>query len=144
MADRPDADTLAAWQALLGAHAGLTGALDRELRERHDLTIEQYDVLVQLQAHDGRLRMGRLADALLFTRWSCTRLVDRLSDAGLVEREPDPVDGRGRVAVLTRQGRARLRRAAATHLAGIQREFGDRLAPGEASMLAEVLGRLSG
>ena len=143
MPRRPSPDVLDAWRSLLRVHATATTALDADLRRDHGLPIEQYDVLVQLAEHGGRLRMHELADATLFTRSSCTRLVDRLRDRGLVTREPDPEDRRGRFAVLTTEGRDALRRAARTHLAGIDGLLGPRLTTDDAATLAEVLGRLA-
>lgn len=142
-ATRPDEESLAAWRALLSVHALATSRLDAELREAHDIPIEWYDVLVQLHEHGGRLRMSELADAALFSRSNCTRIVDRMVRDGLVAREPDPDDRRGRHAVVTGEGRALLRRAGRTHLAGIRREFADRLRGDEAATLARILGRLA-
>lgn len=120
----PDADTLDAWRSLLEAHRRVTDALDADLRHEHGLSLEWYDVLFQLHDHGGRLRMNELADELLVSRSNCTRLVDRMSRAGLVERIDDPDDGRGRHAVLTAEGRRRFRRAARTHLDGIETYVG--------------------
>ncbi|MFN8051876.1 MAG: MarR family transcriptional regulator [Acidimicrobiales bacterium] len=114
---------LDAWRAFLETHAVVTAVLDTELRAAHGLPLTHYDVLVQLSEAGGRLRMSELADAVLLTRSNCTRLVDRLVTDGLVTREPDPTDARARWAVMTEDGRRRLRAAAPTHLAGIERHF---------------------
>ena len=116
---RPTDDDLATWRSFLRVHRRLGERLDLELRERHDLPLEWYDVLLQLSEAGGRLRMGALADAVLISAPNCTRLVDRMVGAGLVARVVDPGDARARLAVLTPEGRTRLRRAAPTHLAGI-------------------------
>lgn len=121
---RPDETTLEAWRALLRAHVHVTSALDAELRRDHGLPLEWYDVLLQLHDHGGRLRMHELADALLVSRSNCTRLVDRMEREGLVDREVDPDDARGRLAALTAEGRRRFRRAAPGHLDGIARHVG--------------------
>ncbi|MEQ8718146.1 MAG: MarR family transcriptional regulator [Acidimicrobiales bacterium] len=139
---RPDPATLTAWRSLLEAHRGATTALDEELRAAHDLPLEWYDVLFQLHEHGGRLRMGDLADRLLVSRSNCTRLVDRMDRAGLVAREDDPGDRRGRLAVLTPAGRRRFRRAAPTHLAGIARHIGAPLAA--IGTAPDILGRALG
>lgn len=139
---RPDASTLTAWRAFLEAHRRVTTALDDELQAAHDLPLEWYDVLFQLNEHGGRLRMNDLASRVLVSRSNCTRLVDRMSRAGLLVREADPGDRRGRLAVLTASGRRRFRRAAPTHLAGIARHIG---APLDAiGMHPDVLGRALG
>jgi DNA-binding MarR family transcriptional regulator len=122
--DRPSPAGLAAWEGFLRTHLTLTRRLDGELVERHGLPLAWYDVLVQLHDAGGEATMGELATRLLIGPSTCTRVVGRMADAGLVERRIDPVDARVRHAVLTRAGTARLREAAVTHLRGVQRHFG--------------------
>ncbi len=141
---RPSAEALDAWWRLLDVHHRLTRTLDAELRERHGFGLDWYDVLVQLSEAGGRLRMHELADATLFSRSDVTRLVTRLQNAGLVAREQDGEDRRGVHAVLTPAGRAALRRAAVTHLAGIQAHFAGGLRAGDARRLAAILTRIAG
>lgn len=134
---------MTAWRQFLHVHALMVERLDAELRERHGIPLDWYDVLVQLQAAGGDRTMTDLADALLIvTPSSCTRLVDRLVAAGLVRREVDALDGRVKHAVITSEGRALLRRAAPTHLAGIRRWFADQLEPGEAAHMAASYTRM--
>ncbi|MGI9579313.1 MAG: MarR family winged helix-turn-helix transcriptional regulator [Microthrixaceae bacterium] len=141
--DRPDATAMAAWRALLRYHALATQTLDSELREEHGIPIEWYDVLVQLSEHGGRMRMSAVAEATLFSRANCTRIVDRMERKALVSREVDPQDHRGRIACLTPEGRRLLRSAARTHLRGIQHVFGEGITSSEARKMASVLDRLS-
>jgi DNA-binding MarR family transcriptional regulator len=140
---RPSADTMLAWRALLRAFTTVTSALDRELRATHDLPLEWYDVLLQLVEHGGRLQMHDLADQLLISPSNCTRLIDRMERNDLVRREVDTDDKRVRWAILTNEGRRRQRRAAPSHLAGIERHVGSVLAPGEAAVMAAALARLT-
>jgi DNA-binding MarR family transcriptional regulator len=140
---RPNDDVIAAWRLLLRTYQRLTDELDGELRRRHGLGLAWYDVLYQLHEAGGRLRMHELAAATLFSRTDCTRIVDRMERAGLVTREPAEEDGRGVYAVLTALGRSRFRRAAASHLDGIQRWFGAHLSVDEARSMATVLQRMA-
>ncbi|MDN5859274.1 MAG: MarR family transcriptional regulator [Pseudonocardia sp.] len=120
----PRADELVSWRWFLRAHATITRALENELEAEQRLSLASYDVLVQLaEAPDRRLRMTELADAVLLSRSGVTRLVDRLERVGLVARCPVESDGRGVAARLTDAGLARVRVAARTHLAGVQRHF---------------------
>jgi DNA-binding MarR family transcriptional regulator len=121
----------------------LTARLDDELRSSTGMTLEEYDVLVQLaQSDERRLRMSALADALLIARSSCTRLVARLVDEGWVEREADPADGRVVWVALTAAGRAALWRAAIVHLAGIDEHFARHLQRDDATRLGALVDRL--
>jgi DNA-binding MarR family transcriptional regulator len=121
---RPSHDGLAAWNGFLRVHQALVAELDRELVEQHDLPLAWYDVLVQLQSAGRELTMGEVAERLLISPSTCTRVVDRMVGAGLVDRRPDAADARIRHVSLTAAGRARLRVAAVTHLDGIERRFG--------------------
>jgi DNA-binding MarR family transcriptional regulator len=137
---RPSEETIEAWRRLLQVHQRLTVEMDAELRRDHDLRLDWYDVLFQLSVGGGRMRMYQLADATLFSRTDCTRIVDRMAGEGLVRRERADDDARGVYAVLTSEGRALLRRAARTHLEGIQRLFGTHMTSEEAEAMAATLG----
>ncbi len=134
---------MAAWQRFLRAHLVLVERLDRELIERHELPLAWYDVLVQLHEAGGSSTMGALADRLLISPSTCTRVVERMSAAGLVERRIGEPDGRVRLAVLTASGRAKFKRAAVTHLAGIQRYFGAHLTDDMANQMAALLAEVT-
>ncbi len=134
---------MAAWRAFLTAHARLTDVLARELREREDLPLTWYDVLVHLSEADGhRLRMQELAGRVLLSKSGLTRLIDRMEQAGLVTRYPCTDDRRGTYAQMTDEGYATIRRTAPTHLAGIAEHFGALLDDGEAEVLEETLTRV--
>ena len=118
--------------------------LEGELRAGHDLTLSEYEVLMNLgQAEGGRLRMGELARRLLVTAGGVTRLADRLEEAGLLCREPCPDDRRSIELVLTPEGRRRLRAAARDHLRGIDEHFARHLSDDESDTLAGLLARVA-
>jgi DNA-binding MarR family transcriptional regulator len=136
---------LRAWQALLHAHHDIVQALDRELRDGHGVTFAEYDVLLRLgRSPERALRMSDLAERVLLSPSGVTRLVDRLSARGLVERQADPNDARVALASLTTEGSRVLRLAARTHLRGIREHFTSRLTEtqlrGVAAGLEEVAG----
>ncbi len=134
---------LGAWRGFLRAHVELVRTLDAELRARHGLPLAWYDVLVVLDDAPGRrLRMADLSAAVLLTPSGVTRLVDRMSAAGLVRREPCPSDGRGSFAVATGEGVARLDEARVTHRAGVRRLFLDAFRPHELASLEDLWTRL--
>jgi DNA-binding MarR family transcriptional regulator len=57
-------------------------------------------------AGEGPLRVSDLARREAMTQPGVTLLVNRLSDAGLAERVPDPTDGRAALVRITDSGRA--------------------------------------
>jgi len=68
-----------------------------------DMTVAQAATLEALT--DRELRLGELGQRLGITPSTLTRNLARLEDRGLVERGPDPVDGRSQRVRLTEAGR---------------------------------------
>ena len=118
-----DEAEMEAWQAFLRASIRLMERLDTELGG-HGVSLADYEILVHLSGETtGELRMTELAARTLVSRSGLTRRLDRLVDAGLVERRSCPTDRRGVYAVLTPAGRTRLEQAAPTHVEGVRRHF---------------------
>jgi DNA-binding MarR family transcriptional regulator len=76
----------------------------KELMRQHGITLAQYGVLRNLADPDG-LRLSDLSGRLVCTNSNVTRLIDCLSQQGLVERIEDRADRRVTRARLTSQGR---------------------------------------
>ncbi len=142
MAGRPDPERLAVWRAFLEAHASLTHQLEQELEEERGLPLTWYGVLLHLHEAGGQLRMNELAERVLLHKSSLTRAVDRMEEAGLVERIACPSDGRSRYAVITEEGRRTLRWAAPVHLRGVQRHFASHLTDSDVVALTRVFAKL--
>ena len=131
-----------AWASVLRVHAAVVPRLERELAAV-GMPLSWYDVLLELNsAPDRRLRMTELGARAVLSRERVSRVVDELERAGLVRRERNPDDGRSLLAVITDEGRARLRAAAPTYLAGIERHFGAHLDAEEARAVATALFRV--
>ena len=136
---------LRAWQALLHAHHDVVGTLDRELKEEHDLSFSEYDVLLRLaRAHGRKLRMSDLAERVLLSPSGLTRLVDRLEGMRLVKRDVDASDGRVALASLTDKGLRNLKAAARSHLRGIRQHFTGRLSETQLRNVASALESIAG
>ena len=134
---------LAVWRTFLRAHASLSRRLEHDLLVEHELPLASYDVLVQLtEAPQRRMRMTDLAERVLLSRSGLTRLVDRMAAEGLVERQSCPSDARGTFTVITEAGLARLRKAAPTHLRGIEEYVSRRFDAAELDVLGALLARL--
>lgn len=117
-----DADQQRSWRAYLVGTTLLTDRLDRDLRELHDLSMPEYEILVRLsESPSRRMRMAELAGSISHSRSRVTHTVSRLEKDGLVERSACVSDGRGVEAVLTAEGFARLEEAAPTHVEGVRR-----------------------
>lgn len=143
--ERLSGNELRAWQALLHAYHDVVRTLDREMQDEHELTLADYDVLLRLApAPNKALRMSDLAERVLMSPSGTTRLVDRLTKRGLVERQEDPADGRVAMAHLTEAGARHLRRAAKTHLRGIREHFTGRLSETQLRQVADGLETITG
>ena len=128
-----------AWRALLQAHATLIRQLDTDLKEHTGLHLADFDVLAQLAAADGELRMTELAARTLISRSGLTRRVARLVDDGLVRRANAADDGRGVIVTLTGAGVARLTETVPVHLRGVSKLFVERLDDHELAVLETAL-----
>jgi DNA-binding MarR family transcriptional regulator len=114
---------LGAWQAFLRAHATLMRELGTELSTKVNMPLGDFDVLAQLTAAGGELRVTDLAIRVFSSRSALTRRLDRMLDEGLVRRSRADADGRGVVVGVTEVGAARLLEALPVHLDGVERLF---------------------
>jgi DNA-binding MarR family transcriptional regulator len=141
--ERPDAIGLAAYRTFITAHAEVIAQIERRLAAAEVIPLTWYDVLIELyEAPDRRLRLHELARAVVLSRSTLTRTVDRLEGAGLLRREPDPTDRRGAFAVLTDKGLEAMRQAWPYYAQGIVDTFTRHLSEDEASVLTEVCARI--
>lgn len=109
------------WQNYLAAALRFHVAMDRGLTDHHQLSVIDLRVLGILgNAAAGAARMGDLADSLAATRHHMTKRIRQLEGRGLVQRESNPADRRGVVAVITDDGRDLKRQAAVTYAKGVR------------------------
>jgi len=99
----PSADTARQelTSALVRASFATTAVLSRVAAE-HDLSLTQLRVLASLR--DRRVRMSELADYLGLDKSTISGLVDRAEKRGLLQRAPNPADGRATDVFLTAEG----------------------------------------
>ena len=131
-----------AWIRLVRARHAVVSRLEADGKAAGALPIEWYDVLWDLERHDGGVRPFELEERLLFAQYNLSRLIDRLVEAGLVRREVCPTDKRGQMLFITDAGR-KARKATWPHYArGMNKHLGDKLTEAEAEKLAALLGKL--
>ena len=134
---------LGAWRALLQAHATLMRRLATDLVEETGLTLGDFDVLAQLAAAGGELRMTDLAARAFSSRSGMTRRIDRLVEEGLVWRANADADARGVVVALTEAGLARLTETVPVHLRGVAKLFVAPLDDEELAVLERALNKVT-
>jgi len=139
----PNSRGVAAWGALLRAHATLMRQLGTDLERQTGLGLGDFDVLAQLAHAGGELRMTELAVRVFTSRSGLTRRVDRLVGEGLLRRVTADVDARGVVVVLTDPGVARLKEALPVHVRGVRDLFIARLNDQELAVLETALDKVT-
>ncbi len=132
-----------AWEALLSAHASLIkefGAQD----VWDELSMREYDVLYTLSKCPEPVRLGELNRHVLLSQPALSRMVDRLVARGLIERKPDPADGRGVLLSLTYAGQVRQREVGRRHARSVARALTDGLSRDELAQLEAICRKLAG
>jgi DNA-binding MarR family transcriptional regulator len=120
------------WRAFLLGSTLLMDRLDRDLRERHDLSLPEYEILVRLSESPNRaLRMAELADSVKNSRSRITHTIARMERAGLVVRRQCASDGRGVFALLTDSGYEKLVDAAPWHVESVRSALIDVVDPAD-------------
>jgi DNA-binding MarR family transcriptional regulator len=111
------AQAMAAVTSIMRAQQILLAALDGLLRP-HGLTFARYEALVLLGfSRRGALPLRVIGERLMVHPTSVTNTIDRLERDGLVQRRPNPRDGRGTLAEITPTGREVMARSTADLMA---------------------------
>ena len=96
--------------SLVRVHQLLLGRIEDLLRP-HGLTFARFEVLRLLAfSRRGVLPVGKVGERLQVHPASVTNAMQRLEDAGLVERSANPADGRSVLATITPAGRSLVER----------------------------------
>ncbi len=123
-------------------HARVTDEIDLVLKSELGIPGSWYEALVEIAFAGGNMRMNEFASETTLTKSGATRFVDRLEEAGLVERTSCPTDRRVFQLSLTAEGR-RVQKAADPHvLRVIEESFGCFLDDDEAGTIYRALHRM--
>jgi DNA-binding MarR family transcriptional regulator len=117
------------------------GIAERAAQVHPELNATSYSLLATL-GEFGPRRAADLAELFAMDKGTVSRVVHQLLELGLVDRSPDPADGRASILSVTDEATRRL-----AHMHELRRElFGERLsdwAPEEIEDLATQLGRFN-
>lgn len=141
---RPDLDVSP--MGIIGRMSRLSRFLERSIAAvltRYGLNEPQFAVLAALRraGPPHTLSPTDLYNGLLVSSGAMTNRLERLAAAGLVERVPDPGDGRSLLVALTDKGQRVINEAVAAHTANEHRLLSS-LTAEERAQLADVLRRL--
>nr|WP_201468899.1 MarR family transcriptional regulator [Microbacterium hydrocarbonoxydans] len=106
---------LEAWESLFRAQHELFTQMNADF-EGSDIAQAEYDVLLTVTRSPGMTaRLRDVTSNMLISQPSVSRLVDRMVSRGLVDKAPDPEDGRGSLITATEAGARQFRTLAMVH-----------------------------
>ena len=142
-APEPAARPWDVWQLFFETTARLTTEIEARLKE-HGCSLMDYQVLLLLRnAEDHRLRMGELAQRLVFSPSRLSYQIGVLEKRGWVRRRRCAEDARGLEAELTEEGLRAFRRLRPAHARDVEDLFLRALEGDDADRLAAVMDRLA-
>ncbi|GLY76320.1 MarR family winged helix-turn-helix transcriptional regulator [Actinoallomurus iriomotensis] len=131
-----------AWRAFRRMVIAVQTGTARDLASA-GLSEPDYEVLSTLSERpDHTSTLHEQAAKMGWSRSRLSRHATRMEARGLLERAPDPADGRGCLLVLTEQGLDTLKSAAPAHLASVRHHFVDRLTSEDLATLEELARKL--
>ncbi|MBV1707859.1 MAG: MarR family transcriptional regulator [Hyphomicrobiales bacterium] len=115
-------DALRVWFRMMRLNTRIRNAMSSRLRTL-DLSLPQCDVLTTLTEQEG-ISQQELAKRLYVTKGNISGLIDRLTEAGFVERRTIDGDKRSHALYLTRAGHSMAQQGIAAQQAYVAETFG--------------------
>jgi DNA-binding MarR family transcriptional regulator len=131
-----DIDPLRIWFRFVRLHRRASSAIAAQLKPL-GLSIPQFDLLSTLTEQEG-LSQQDLAQRLYVTKGNVSGLLDRMVEAGLVERRATPDDRRSNALYLTAKGRDVAEKGIAAQKAYVRSTLGA-LAPQDLADLERIV-----
>ena len=125
-----DLDLASLFSDLVRLETELWDLVERRLRREHDLALSWFEPM-QVIDRTPNCRVIDIAEALSITVGGTSKLVDRIENAGLCERSPNPDDGRSSTIKLTEPGRRQVTAGLRTLTDEVAVLLGDSLSTGE-------------
>ena len=129
---------------LLETNARLARQWGLALEAGCGMSLATFETLLHLRRSEGgRLKMNEVAEATVHSTGGTTRLIDRLEEAGLVERQSCPTDRRATYVAITEAGNQALDDAFEVHCATLDETWTSRLSERERTTPSTLLTQLS-
>jgi|SRR5271166_5688593 len=142
MSGYPSETVVRAWARLTKAQRRALASIEQALSAAKLPPLAWYDVLLELERAGGSLRPFELEREMLLAQYNLSRLIDRMEEAGYVERRALKEDRRGQVIVISSAGKTLRRRMWSVYGPAIQATIGDHLSPKQVDALSALLGAL--
>ena len=137
------ASAVETWRAVVTSHAAVTDRVQKALAAADLPPLSWFELLQAVKASpNGRPRMSELADWLTLSRGGITKLVDRLQQAGYIERVNCTGDRRALQAELTPAGESMLEEMRAVYDAELERDL-SMLSEQEAELISAALSKIT-
>ncbi|UGQ47621.1 MarR family winged helix-turn-helix transcriptional regulator [Massilia endophytica] len=107
--------SLKLWLRMLSCTVKIENEIRGRLRAQFGITLPRFDLMAQLERFPDGLRMGELSRRMMVTGGNVTGITDQLEQEKLVQRVPDPKDGRAYSVKLTPAGRRAFAEMAQVH-----------------------------
>jgi DNA-binding MarR family transcriptional regulator len=122
------------------AYRAMDDQVIRAMREAgYQVTVAQARIAQRIAP--GGSRLTELAEQAQVTKQTASLLVAALEEEGLVERVPDPADGRARLIRFTPKGRTAADRAREVAMS-VEQDWNEHLGPELATALRQALTKL--
>lgn len=131
------------WQLFFETSALLTTEVEARLKERGSSLMDYQVLLLLRNAPERRLRMGELAQRMVFSPSRLSYQIGVLEKRGWVQRRRCVEDGRGLEAVLTEEGLLAFRSLQPAHARDVADLFLDVLEDDDAERLRAVMERVA-
>jgi DNA-binding MarR family transcriptional regulator len=109
------------WRSLIQVYVSVSDQLAAALLERHQLSLSEFDALVNMPSES--VRINELKERMILSQSAVSRLVDRLEKRGLLEKVPCEDDLRGVEVALTAAGRRLRSKAIRTNAEVVDEHF---------------------
>jgi DNA-binding MarR family transcriptional regulator len=129
------------WLRLLTCTTLVEDEIRGRLRQSFAVTLPRFDLMAQLHKTPEGLTLSQLSSRMMVSNGNLTALVERLVDAGQIERRASETDRRVVCVALTAAGESAFAVMAAEHEGWIADFFAD-LDQGEITQLMGLLGKL--
>ena len=104
---RADADVIDDWRERQRTYLATAATLDRMLGQKFDLGLSEFEILdLVWESNTPECTMRDIVDLTPMTQSALSRVVDRLTRAGLLKREECTTDRRSMFVGLTAEGAA--------------------------------------
>lgn len=126
MNSKPNNQMIMNWLSLTNTQMKITNELENVLREKHQLSLKEFYVLLFLSdAPEKKLKLHQLQNIVGLSQSAMSRLVSRFEakDCGVLKRQGCMEDRRAIYTSITPEGEAKVKRASVTVNEALEKAF---------------------